>query len=82
MSWTGLLNFFMDDFGWIICDIMFYYDYSRVPNNRRGWNNRGVDVVIIMNNKGGWNNRGVGQGWRNSVEMYPKIFVISFITYV
>ena len=41
--------------------------YSRVPNNRRGWNNRGrggrgggLDIVIIINNRrgeggGGWN---------------------------
>ena len=27
--------------------------YSRVPNNRRGWNNRGgLDIVIIINNRG------------------------------
>ena len=36
------------------------YNYSRVPNNRRGWNNRGgVDIVIIINNRGGWSNRGL-----------------------
>ena len=29
--------------------------YSRVPNKRRGWNNRGLDIVIIIN-------RGVEQG--------------------
>ena len=36
--------------------------YSRVPNNRRGWNNRegGLDIVIIIDNRVGWNNRG---GW-------------------
>ena len=30
-------------------------DYSRVPNSRRDWNNRGrgVDIVIIINNRGG-----------------------------
>ena len=27
-------------------------DYSRVPNNRRGWNNRGLDIVIIIKNRG------------------------------
>ena len=28
--------------------------YSRVPNNRRGWNNRGCfDIFIIINNRGG-----------------------------
>ena len=33
--------------------------YSRVPNNRMGWNNsggvrggRGLDIVIIINNRG------------------------------
>ena len=38
--------------------------YSRVPNNRRVWNNRGrgeVDIVIIINNR--W----VGQGLKNTV---------------
>ena len=30
--------------------------YSQVLNNRRGWNNRGVglDIVIIINDRGGW----------------------------
>ena len=31
---------------------------SRVPNNRRGWNDKGaggggLDIVIIINNRGG-----------------------------
>ena len=46
-------------------------NYSRVLNNRRGWNNSGVggggvevglDIIIIINNRGVWNNRGVGRG--------------------
>ena len=36
--------------------------YSRVPNNRKSWNNRGLDIVIIINNREGWNNRGGGIG--------------------
>ena len=38
-------------------------NYSGVPNNRRGWNNRGgggVDNVIIINNRGVWSNK---EGW-------------------
>ena len=39
------------------------YNYSRVPNNRRGWNNRGgVDIVIIINNRGVRIIAGVGRG--------------------
>ena len=42
--------------------------YSRVPNNRRGWNIRwGVDIVITFNNMRGWNNRG-GEGAVDEVE--------------
>ena len=44
--------------------------YSRVLNNRRGWNNMGgggLDIVIIINNRGGWNNRGIGRARKNSV---------------
>ena len=43
-------------------------NYSRVLNNRRGWNNSGgggevgLDIIIIINNRGVWNNRGVGRG--------------------
>ena len=38
--------------------------YSRVPNNRRGWNNiggwgGGVDIAIIINNSGGGGGVGI-----------------------
>ena len=48
--------------------------YSRVPNNRRGWNNtgwggrEGLDIIIIINNKGIGiiGGGGVGRGSKNS----------------
>ena len=47
------------------------FDYSRVSNNRRGWNNGGrggrLDIVIIINNGGVGIIRGVGRGWKNNV---------------
>ena len=38
----------------IIKSNAFITYYSRVQNKRRGWNNRGVglDIVIIINNRG------------------------------
>ena len=38
----------------VITNLGGSYNYSRVPNNMRGWNNRGggVDIVIIINNRG------------------------------
>ena len=40
----------------VITNLGGSYNYSRVPNNMRGWNNRGggggVDIEKIINNRG------------------------------
>ena len=67
---------FLSNFAWNFFQYLWFPSYVTIqsffsspstlygfPNNRKGWNNKGggVDIVIIINN------RGVGRGWKHSV---------------
>ena len=56
--------------------------YSRVPNNRRGWNIRGrgggLDIVIIFSNRGGWNNTGGLDGVEKIIIRDSRVLFIKF----